>query len=169
MGTQEWSKRLITRSGCMFDVRPAHVGDEEKLSGLFAHVTDEDKAFLAITGHGDAIKIANVDHHPNKTFLAFVDNEEEVIAVATLDCDTDRNHGDVNLIIRSDFKHDGISWELLAHVVRYAEAIAVTSLESVEALENHAAINLEREMGFTQQIHPDNSALVLMRKTLGKT
>ncbi len=169
MGTQEWSKRLITRSGCMFDVRPAHAGDEEKLSVLFAHITAEDKAFLILTGHSETIKIANIDHHPSKTFLAFVDNEEEVIAAATLDCDTDRNHCDVNLIIRSDFKNDGVSWELLAHVVRYAEAIAVTSLESVEAQENHAAINLEREMGFTQQIHPDNSALVLMRKTLGKT
>ena len=168
MSTHEWSKRLITRSGCMFDVRPAHVGDEEKLSRLFAHVTAEDKAFLALTGHDDVIKIANVDHHPSKTFLAFVD-EEEVIAAATLDCDGDRNHGDVNLVIRSDFKHDGVSWELLAHVVRYAEAIAVTSLESVEAAENHAAINLEREMGFTQQSHPDNAALVLMRKSLGKT
>lgn len=169
MSTHEWSKRLITRSGCMFDVRPAHVGDEEKLSGLFTHVTAEDKAFLALTGHGHSIKIANVDHHPSKAFLAFVDNEEEVIAAATLDCDTDRNHGDVNLVIRSDFKHDGVSWELLAHVVRYAEAIGVTSLESVESVENHAAINLEREMGFTHQSHPDNAALVLMRKSLGKT
>ena len=169
MGTQEWSKRLITRSGCLFDVRPAHVGDEEKLSELFAHVSADDKAFRSLTGHNDAVKIANVDHHPSKTFLALIYGEADVIAAATLDCDMERNHGDVNLVIRSDFKHDGVSWELLAHVVRYAEAIGVKSLESVEALENQAAINLEREMGFTQETQPDNRVLVLMRKTLGKT
>jgi hypothetical protein len=167
MSTQEWSKQLITRSGCLFDVRPAHVGDEAKLSALFVHVTPEDKAFRALTGHGGDIKIVNIDHHPSKTFLALVDQEAEIIAAATLDCDMERDHGDVNLIIRSDFKHDGVSWELLAHVVRYAEAIDVKSLESVEALENHAAIALEREMGFMEQSHPSNPALVLMRKKLG--
>ncbi len=168
MSTQEWSKRLITRSGCLFDVRPAHVTDEVKLSALFAHVSDEDKAFRALTGHNDKIKIANIDHHPSKTFLALIDQEAEVIAAATLDCDMERNHGDVNLVIRSDFKHDGVSWELLSHTMRYAEAIGVKSLESVEAPENHAAIVLEREMGFAQLSHPSNPALILMRKSLGQ-
>jgi N-acetylglutamate synthase-like GNAT family acetyltransferase len=168
MSTQEWSKQLITRSGCLFDVRPAHIDDEEKLTGLFARVTAEDKAFRASTGHDDDVKISMVDHHPQKTFLALVDQEVEVIAAATLNCDMARKHCDVSLVIRSDFKHDGVSWELLAHVVRYAEAIGVKFLECVEAQENHAAINLEREMGFTQQSHPSNPALVVMRKTLGK-
>lgn len=167
MSTQEWSKRLITRSGCLFDVRPAHVGDEARLAELFAHVTPEDKAFRALAGHDSAIKIINVDHHPNKTFLAMIDQEAEVIAAATLDCDLEREHGDVNLLIRPDFKHDGVSWELLSHVARYAEAIGVKALESVEAPDNHAAIALERDMGFTEANHPSNPALILMRKTLG--
>ena len=169
MGTQEWSKRLITRSGCLFDVRPAHAGDEEKLAGLFEYVSAEDKAFRTLTGHSADIKIANLDHHPSKTFLAFVGQEAEVVAVATLDCDLEPKHGVVSLVIRSDFKHDGVSWELLAHVVRYAEAIGVVSLESVEVPENHAAIALERDMGFTQQTHPSNPALILMRKPLDQT
>ena len=169
MSTQEWSKRLITRSGCIFDVRPAHVGDEAKLAELFAHVTPEDKAFRALTGHDSDIGIVNVDHHPNKTFLALIDQEADVIAAATLDCDMDRKHGDVSLIIRSDFKHDGVSWELLSHVVRYAQAISVKSLESVEPQDNHAAIALERDMGFTEKNHPSNPALVVMRKTFGQS
>jgi N-acetylglutamate synthase-like GNAT family acetyltransferase len=168
MSTQEWSKRLITRSGCLFDVRPAHVGDEVLISELFAHVTAEDKAFRTLSGYGAEIQIINADHHPSKTFLAIIDAQAEVIAAATLDCDTAREHGNVNLIIRSDFKHDGVSWELLAHVVRYAEAIGVKTLESVEVPDNHAAIALEREMGFSEQNHLSNTKLVLMRKTLGK-
>lgn len=169
MSTQEWSTRLITRSGCLFDVRPAHLDDEAKLLALFAHVTPEDKAFRALTGHADVSKIANVDHHPSKTFLALIDQEVDVIAAAMLDCEADRSHCDVSLVIRSDFKNDGVSWELLAHIMRYAEAIGVDSIECVEAIENHAAINLEREMGFEQQNHPSNPALIVMRKTLGKT
>ena len=169
MSTNEWSKRLITRSGCMFDVRPAHAGDEQKLAGLFEYVSSEDKAFRRLTGHGCEVKVANADHHPGKTFVAFVDQPDEFIAAATLDCDMERKHGSVNLVIQSDFKHDGVSWELLAHVVHYAEAIGVKSLESVEAAENHAAIALEREMGFTRHIHPGNPAHVAMRKPLGQS
>ncbi len=169
MGTQEWSKRLITRSGCLFDVRPAHLGDEAKLSRLLAYVAAEDKAFRKTAGHDDDIKITTLDHHPSKTFLALIDQETEVIAAATLDCDMERQHGDASLVIRSDFKYDGVSWELLAHIVRYAKAIGVKSLESVEVPENQAAIALEREMGFTEQNHPSNATLILMRKMLGET
>jgi GNAT superfamily N-acetyltransferase len=169
MSTQEWSKRLITRSGGLFDVRPAHVGDEEKLLELFAHVTPEDKAFRALTGHAGYIRINTPDHQPSKTFLALIDQQTEAIAAATLDCDIERQHGDVTLVIRSDFKHDGVSWALLAHIVRYARAIGVKSLESVEVPDNQAAIALEREMGFAEQTHPGNPALILMRKTLGET
>lgn len=169
MSTHEWSKRLMTRSGCLFDVRPAHSADAAKLSELLVHVTAEDKAFRTLTGHDDCIQIANPDHHPNKTFLALVDQKAEVIAAATLDCDMGRNHGTVNLVIRSDFKHDGVSWELLAHVVRYAEAIGVKSLDCLEARDNHAAIALERDMGFAKHDHPGSPALILMRKALGKT
>lgn len=167
MSTQEWSKRLMTRSGCLFDVRPAHAGDEAQLADLFEHLTADDKAHRTQTGHHGAPRLAKADHHPGKSFLAFVDDEAELIAAATLDCDMERKRGGVDLVIRSDFKHDGVSWELLAHLVRYAEAIGVTSLESVEAPENHAAIALERDMGFTQQIHPDNPSLILMQKPLG--
>lgn len=144
MGTQEWSKRLITRSGCLFDVRPAHVGDEAVISELF-------------------------DHHPSKTFLACVDDGAVVIAAVVLDCDTDPKHGKVNLVTRPDFKHDGVSWELLEHMLHYATAIGVLSLESVETRENHAAIAIETEIGFTAHDHPGNPALVLMRKSLGTT
>jgi N-acetylglutamate synthase-like GNAT family acetyltransferase len=169
MGTQEWSKKLVTRSGCLFDVRPAHVGDEAKLSELLAHLAAEDVAFRSLVGHGGDIRISSADHHPSKTFLALIDQEAEVIAAATLDCDIDRAHGDVSVIIRPDFKHDGVSWELLSHVIRYAEAIGVRSLESIEAPGNQAAIALERDMGFEQQSHPDNPVLIVMRKLLGHT
>ena len=169
MSTEDWSKQLITRSGCLFDVRPAHPGDRQQLSEFLAHVAPEDKAFRAKTGHNADIRIINPDHHPGKTFLAFVGQEAEVIAAATLDCDPERNLGDVSLIIRSDFKHDGVSWELLSHVIRYAEAIGVKAIEFVEVRENHAALALETDMGFTQQDHPSNPALIVMRKKLGHT
>jgi N-acetylglutamate synthase-like GNAT family acetyltransferase len=169
MDEEERSKRLITRSGFLFDVRPAHLGDEAKLSALFLHVTDEDKAFRSLTGHAEEISFTDMGHQANKIFLALVDDEAEVIAAGALDCESDLKRGEVNLVIRSDFKHDGVSWELLTHIVHYAESMGVKMLESVEALDNQAAIALERDMGFTPANHPTNPALILMRKKLGPT
>lgn len=55
---------------------------------------------------------------------------------------------------------------MLAHIARYAEAKAGKTLESIESHENHAAIELEREMGFSAEPYPGDATLVLVRRKL---
>lgn len=71
------------------------------------------------------------------------------------------------LSIRSDHKHLGVSWELLAYVARYAECRGFDAVESIESRDNHSAIELQREMGFTVTPCPDDANLVLVRRQLG--
>lgn len=54
----------------------------------------------------------------------------------------------------------------MQHVLRYAEAEGVGSVESLESSENHAALQLEREMGFTTTPCPDSPTETLVRKVL---
>ena len=163
---------IITRSGCMFNVRPVRADDEVALAEFFKHVTPEDMRFRFLTslkevGHERLAAMTNVDHHQTENFLAFVDNETEIIATAMLVCDADLKRGEVAIATRSDFKHDGVSWELLKHVTRYAESIGVKTIESIESRENYAAIELEREMGFTATSYPGDPTLMLLQRTLG--
>jgi len=72
--------------------------------------------------------------------------------------------GEVALSIREDYKHLGISWELLSHIASYAQRHGLKSIESIESRENHAAIELEREMGFKVVSYPDDPAVVLVRR-----
>jgi len=51
--------------------------------------------------------------------------------------------------IRPDFKGRGVSWELLEHVACFAEELGGRGTQSIESNDNHAAIELEREMGYT--------------------
>jgi GNAT superfamily N-acetyltransferase len=166
---QEWSKDLMTRTGFRFHVRPASTADESIIIEFFTHVTLDDLRFRYLSGlneigHERAAALANVDHRQTENFLAF--DGSTMIATGMLACDPSLTHGEVAITIRADYKHRGASWELLAHIARYAEAKGVKVLESIESHENHEAIELERDMGFTAHSYDGDPALVLVRRTL---
>lgn len=167
----DWSQSLTTRTGFRFHVRPACPADAETLAEFFTHVTRDDLRFRFLTGleqvgHDRIVDLVTVDHTLTENFLAFDEGSTMMIATAMLACDSALDRGEVAICIRKDFKHRGIGWELLAHIARFAEAKGVKTLEAIEARENHAAIELEREMGFTAEPYPGDSTLVLVRRTL---
>lgn len=172
MTTPDPSTQIVTRSGCLFYVRPARPDDEAALAEFFKHVTPDDMRFRFLTGlkevgHERLSAMTNVDHHQTENFLAFVDNETEIIATGMLACDADMKRGEVAISVRSDFKNDGVGWEMLKHIAAHAESIGVETLESIESRDNHAAIDLEREMGFTATSYPGDATLMLVQRTLG--
>ncbi|WP_293881562.1 GNAT family N-acetyltransferase [Sphingomonas sp.] len=167
----DWSQYLTTRTGFRFHVRPARPADEGTLAEFFTHVTRDDLRFRFLTGlnevgHDRIAALATVDHKQTENFLAFDEHGSTMIATAMLACDPALDRGEVAISIRNDYKHRGISWELLAHIARFAEAKGVKTLESIESRENHAAIELEREMGFTAEPYPGDPTLILVRRTL---
>ena len=76
--------------------------------------------------------------------------------------------GEVAIVIRSDYKAMGISWDLLAHVAAYAEAKGLTTLQSIESRDSHAAIDMERQMGFVAKSYPGDATLVLVQRHLNQ-
>jgi len=131
----------------------------------------EDLSFRFLTalnevGPGQVSALTHIDHAQTEDFLAFTEDASMMIATAMLACDAAMDRGEVAIAIREDHKRKGISWELLAHIARYAEAKGVRTLESIESRENHAAIELEREMGFSAKPYPGDSTLVLVSRKL---
>lgn len=165
------STYLTTRTGFRFHVRSATPADDGTIAEFFTHVTREDLRFRFLTainvvGPSQVAALTHIDHHRAENFLAFTEDGSMMIATAMLACDAAFDHGEVAIAIRSDQKHKGISWELLAHVARYAEEIGVHTLESIESRDNHAAIELERDMGFTAEEYPGDPTLVLVSRKL---
>lgn len=161
---------LTTRTGFRFHVRQAKPQDEPILAEFFTHVTPEDLRFRFLSGmqavsHDRLAKMTRADDPRVVNFLAFAPNET-LLAVAMLAIAEDGERGEVALSIRNDFKHQGISWEMLAHICRYAERHDIKSVESLESRVNHSAIKLEREMGFEVLDYDDDPALVLLRRDL---
>lgn len=167
----DWNRYLTTRTGFRLHVRPARPEDDGTVAEFFTHVTRQDLRFRFLTGinvvgESQISALTHVDHERTENFLAFTQDGSMMIATAMLACDPALERGEVAITIREDHKHKGISWELLAHIARYAEAKGVGTLESIESRENHAAIELERDMGFTAAPYPGDPTLVLVSRKL---
>jgi len=165
-----WSADLTTRSGFAFHVRPVRADDEPLLAEFFAHVTPEDLRFRFMTGltkvdHEQLAMMTRVDYRRTISFLAFDKDGKRVIATAMLAADPDRSRAEVALTTRTDMKGCGISWTLFDYVLRYAEAERIPVVEAIEFADHDAAIRMEREMGFTVHVDPDDPTLRIIRRT----
>lgn len=167
----DWSADVTTRNGYAFHVRPASLADEDALAEFFARVGTDDLRFRFLSaihkvGHDQLKALVNVDHDRTENFLAIERDTGRIIATAMMAADDTLVNAEVALAIRADFKHAGISWRLLEYVAHVAAAKGIRTLESIESRDNHQAIDLEREMGWTASSAPGDPTLMLLRKTL---
>lgn len=162
---------LTTHTGFRFEVRRARSEDEPLVAEFFTHVTSEDMRFRFLgavkeVSHERLVAMTRSDDPHIHNFLAF-STDGMLIAVATLASDPADRRGEVAICIRQDRKHLGVGWELLGYIARYAEEHGIETIESIESRENRAAIEVERDMGFTVATYPDDPTLVLVQRKLG--
>jgi GNAT superfamily N-acetyltransferase len=164
---------LATRSGLRLHVRPAVAADEAGLKVLFEGMTLEDLRFRFLSavqhvGHDQIVAMLRVDHIGSETFVAFEPENDELVATAMLAADPTLATAEVAISVHRDYKGRGIGWALLKHVADIARAKGVGRLQAIESRENHAAIELEREMGFKAHGCPGEPALMLVEAVLNE-
>lgn len=166
-----WSADLVTSSGTRFHVRPARPGDEEGLATLFRSLPPEDLRHRFLTGLREVgparleEMVRNDDPHAIN-FLAIDQTSDLIVASALLAASEDYSDGEFALSTRPDWKEKGVSWTLLDHLVRYAEAVGIHTIKSIETSDDSKALQLEREMGFRTRLHPDDATLMIAEKQL---
>lgn len=165
----EWTADLVARDGTRLHVRPVVPDDEERLADLFHHVSLEDLRFRFLSaihevGHERLAAMTQIDYRRAMHFLAFAG--DVLVASAFVVSDPDKTRAELAISVRTGWKNKGISWTLMQHVLRYAEAEGIGSIESLESSDNRGAIRLEREMGFTATPCPESATETLVRKVL---
>lgn len=158
---------LTTNSGFEFHVRPVHPDDKEALKEFFAKVSKEDLRFRFLSAMpkvSDSIldDMINVDHDHKEDYIALDIDDKTIIASAMIGANTDRSEAEVAIVTRSDYKHRGMSWTFLEYVTKEARRSGIKKLQSIESRDNHEAIELEREMGFTAKSYPGDATLMLL-------
>ena len=82
--------------------------------------------------------------------------------------DPDRVRAELAISVHADFKNRGVSWTLVQHVLDYARAEGIETVESVESSENHAALKLEREAGFVAVSEESSGTEVTVRRQVAE-
>lgn len=163
---------LVTHTGFRFRVRRVREEDEPMLAEFFRHVTPDDLRFRFLTSvdkvsHARLLEMIEVDQDRTESFLVTADDQSEaVIAVAMLAADPSNKTAEVAISIRADHKGRGIGWTLLNHLASHAQTKGVKVLEAIESRDNHAAIALEREMGFVAEPVEGDPGVVALRRRL---
>jgi len=165
-------ENLTTYTGFTFRVRPADPDDQPALAEFFTHVTKDDLRFRFLSAMQNVSQaqlalLTHADHRRTENFLALIPGTGCVLASAMLAADDDMESAEVAIVIRSAFKGRGVGWRLLQHVVERAEDMGIRTLQSIESQDNRAAIEVERNMGFTARPCPGDPTLVLLETKLG--
>lgn len=166
-----WSSDLVTEQGLRFQVRPVRPDDEAAVADFFDHVSPEDLRFRFMSGlpkvrHEQITIMTRVDYLRTISFLAFNDDHHDIIAIAMLATDPDRSRAEIALTTRADMKGKGISWTLFEHVLRYAKSEGIGTVEAIECADHDAALRMERELGFTTIVDPDDPTIRIARKDI---
>lgn len=165
----EWTADLETRQGTKLHVRPVMPHDEVELAALFRDVSPDDLRFRFLTAlrevsHEQLAAMTQIDYRRQMHFLAFAG--ELLVASAFLTTDPDGRRAEFALAIRAGWKNRGIAWTLTEHLLRYAKAEGIESIESLESADNAAALQIERELGFSRVEGPTDATEILVRKKL---
>jgi acetyltransferase len=166
-----WAADFVTRSGLKIHVRPVRPADGDALARLFHNVAPEDLRFRFLSavrevGHAQIVAMTQVDYRRTMNFLAFIE-DGTLIASAMLAADPDHVRAELAISVHAGFRNRGVSWTLVEHVMRYAAAEGIETVESIESRENHAALALEQEAGFMVVPTPGSSTEVTVRRQVG--
>ena len=158
---------LTTRTGFEFHVRQVEPSDKEALAEFFTHVSRDDLRFRFLSPIPEVREsllddLVNVDHDHKEDYLAFDIDDKTIIASAMVGANADKSEAEVAIVVRSDYKHRGMSWTFLKYVIELARQSGIKKLQSIESRQNHAAIELEKEMGFSARSYPGDATLMLL-------
>lgn len=165
------STSLATRSGIRLSVRPAVEADEPALSAFFDAVSDEDRRFRFLAAsehvsHDQLEPLLHADHYRSESFLAFDSATGELVGSALLASDSKLDTAEIAISIHGDYRGKGVGWALLDFLAEQARERGVRRVISIESRSNHAAIELEREKGFTPEAFDGDPTLVVLSKVL---
>lgn len=167
---EDWEVCTSTATGVPVTITPARPDDRAALEAFFDRVSPQDLYYRFLSGikRVDEERIDAMvrdDDDMSIDFLALDSDTGEILATAMLVAEAGFEVAEFAICTRQDAKGKGVSWVLLDHAARYAEAMGVKRVFSVQSATQSDALQLEREMGFSVRSIPDELTLKLVEKT----
>jgi acetyltransferase len=167
----QWEKWIKTAEGGRFLIRPIRPADEHLYGAFITKLSPGDIRFRFLSpqkefSHKFIARFTQIDYARAMAFVALSPDQEELLGVARLAADPDYTGAEFAIIVRSDLKNRGIGWELMRHLIHYAESEGLRDLHGTVLAANEAMLKMCQALGFHLTPHPEDLALREVRLKL---
>ena len=167
----QWETSVQTAGGACIFIRPIKPIDEHLYQTFIERLSPEDIRFRFLTpqkefSHKFIARFTQIDYARAMAFVALSKNQQELLGVVRLAADPDYVSAEFAIIVRSDLKGQGIGWELMQHLIQYADAEGLRALHGNVLATNTRMLRVSRDLGFEITADPDDPALYKVRLDL---
>jgi acetyltransferase len=167
----QWETSAQTAgSACIF-IRPIKPIDEHLYQTFIERLSPEDIRFRFLApqkefSHKFIARFTQIDYSRAMAFVALSQDQQDLLGVVRLAADPDYVSAEFAIIVRSDLKGQGIGWELMQHLIQYADAEGLRDLHGNVLAANTRMLRVSRDLGFEITADPDDPALYKVRLDL---
>ncbi len=113
-------------------------------------------------------RFTQIDYDREMALVALVEAEgrEQQVGVARYVTEPDGRSCEFAVVVADAWQHRGIATRLLRNLIEVAKERRFLRMEGVALRENRGMLLLAREIGFMEQVSPEDSKLVLLSLTL---
>ena len=146
-------RRVTLHDGKAVLIRPLTVEDAALYPDFLSEVTHDDlrlRFFSAMREMAPAM-IEQLVHYDPKTAMAFIAIEEpsgRMLGVVRLHDDATGKSGEFAILLRSHLKGHGLGWLMMKHIIGYAKARGLDSVQGEVLAENATMLLMCGELGF---------------------
>jgi acetyltransferase len=167
----QWEASVKTAAGAEIFIRPIKPADEHLYQGFIEKLAPEDIRFRFLApqkefSHKFMARFTQIDYARAMAFVALSEDRKELWGVVRLAGDPDYKSAEFAIIVRSDLKGQGIGWELMQHLVYYADAEGLLDLRGTVLAANTGMLQMCRELGFEIGADPEDLSLYKVRLKL---
>jgi RimJ/RimL family protein N-acetyltransferase len=166
-----WTREVRLQDGREVLIRPLRPDDETLYPSFLDQVTAEDRRlrfFVAVKEFSPAsiARFTHVDFARAMAFAALDRATGDLIGVARLHRLPQGNTAEFAIIVRSDFKGDGLGWFLMNTLIEYGKRLGLSAIEGDVLPENETMLKMCAELGFRICKNPADASLILVRLRL---
>ena len=166
-----WEASVKTAGGSCIFIRPIKPVDEHLYQAFIDRLSPEDIRFRFLAprkefSHKFIARFTQIDYARAMAFVALSKDQQELLGVVRLAADPDYVSAEFAIIVRSDLKGQGIGWELMQHLIQYADAEGLRALHGNVLAANTRMLRISRDLGFDIAADTEDPALYKVRLEL---
>ena len=151
---KEFEKTIFMKTGERVLLRPIRPEDEQLYHAFFPLVTAEDLrmrffGFQKDFSHGFIARLTQLDYARAIAFVAIQEATGIMLGVVRLHASADYDRGEFAVLVRSDLKGRGLGWMLMQHMIDYARAEGIGTVEGQVLFGNTVMLAMCKQLGFT--------------------